>query len=106
MRVRRTIGVGSVLCGAILLTVSSSRLIWAQDSTARTVDQYACKDVMREHGGNRDVTIAFLHGYLLGKSGSSTFNIDELHKQTSAFIERCLDNPGDRAVDVMAKIKG
>jgi hypothetical protein len=24
--------------------------------------------VMREHGGNRDVTIAFLHGYLLGKS--------------------------------------
>jgi HdeA/HdeB family protein len=106
MGVRRTTGPGSVLCAAILLTVSSSGLIWAQDSSGRTVDQYTCKDVMREHGGNRDVTIAFLHGYLLGKSGRSTFNIDELHKQTSAFIERCLDNPGERAIDVMSKIKG
>ena len=60
---------------------------------------------MREHGSNRDVTIAFLHSYLLGKSGRSTFNIDDLHKQTSAFIEYCLDNPGERAVDAMTKIK-
>ena len=77
---------------------------WAQDANGRTVEQYSCKDVMREHGSNRDVTIAFLHGYLLGKSGRSTFNIDDLHKQTSAFIEYCLDNPGQRAVDAMTKI--
>ena len=54
----------------------------------------------------QDVTRAFLHGYLLGKSGRATFNIDDLHKQTSAFIERCLDNPSERAVDAMSKIKG
>jgi hypothetical protein len=78
---------------------------WAQDANGRTVEQYSCKDVMREHGSNRDVTIAFLHGYLLGKSGRSIFNIDDLHKQTSAFIEYCLDNPGQRAVDAMTKIK-
>ena len=71
---------------------------WAQDANSRTVEQYSCKDVMREHGNNRDVTIAL--------SGRSTFNIEDLHKQTSAFIEYCLDNPGERAVDAMAKIKG
>jgi len=49
--------------------------------------------------------LAFLHGYLLGKSGRSTFNIDDLHKQTSAFIEYCLDNPSERAVDAMTNIK-
>jgi hypothetical protein len=78
----------------------------AQDANGRTVEQYSCKDVMREHGSNRDVTIAFLHGYLLGKSGRPTFNVEDLHKQTSAFIEYCLDNPGEHAVDAMAKIKG
>ena len=35
--------------------------------SSRSIEQYTCKDVMREHGGNRDVTIAFLHGYLLAK---------------------------------------
>jgi len=104
MQVRRSIGLGAGL--AVAAVLASSGPIPAQDANSRTVDQYTCKDVMREHGGNRDVTIAFLHGYLLGKSGRATFNIDELHKQTSAFIERCLDNPGERAVDTMAKIKG
>ena len=78
----------------------------AQTANTRTVDQYLCKDVMREHGDNRDVTIAFLHGFLLGKSGSAGFDIDLLHKQTSAFIEYCLDHPGERAVDAMSKTKG
>ena len=67
---------------------------------------FTCKDVMREHGDNRDVTIAFLHGFLLGKSGNGTFDIDALHKQTSDFIEYCLDNPSAKAVDAMSKIKG
>jgi len=78
----------------------------AQAGNTRTIEQYTCKDVMREHGDNRDVTIAFLHGFLLGKSGSGTFDIDAMHKQTSDFIEYCLDNPSAKAVDAMSKVKG
>ena len=78
----------------------------AQAANTRAIDQYTCKDVMREHGDNRDVTIAFLHGFLLGKSGNATFDIDALHKQTSDFIEYCLDNPTAKAVDAMSRIKG
>ena len=78
----------------------------AQEAKSRSIEQYSCKDVMREHGDNRDVTIAFLHGFLLGKSGTSTFDLDTMHKQTSAFIEHCLDNPAERAVDAMSKVKG
>ena len=78
---------------------------WAQDAKDRTVDQYTCKDVMRESGANRDVAIAFLHGYLLGKSGSSKFNVDVLRKQSDDFIERCLENPGEKAVDAASKVR-
>lgn len=77
----------------------------AQDAKDRTIEQYSCKDVVRESGADRDVAIAFLHGFLLGKSGSSKFNLDVLRKQSNDFIERCLDNPAERALDSMSKIK-
>ncbi len=89
---------------ALLAGLSLSPAL-AQAASGRTVEQYTCKDVMREHGDNRDVTIAFLHGYLLGKSGGSAFDVDALHKETSDFIERCLDNPNEKAVDAMSRVK-
>jgi hypothetical protein len=79
---------------------------FAQDAPERTTDQYKCKDIMRESGTQRDVAIGFIHGYLLGRSGSNKFNIETLQKQTQAFIERCLDNPNETAMDAMAKVKG
>jgi hypothetical protein len=78
----------------------------AQDTKDRTIEQYACKDVMRESGVDRDVAIAFLHGFMLGKSGSTKFNVDVLKKQSDDFIERCLANPDEKAVDAISKIKG
>lgn len=78
----------------------------AQNSRERTVEQYSCKDIMRESGANRDVAIAFLRGFMLGKSGSMKFNLDVLHKQSDDFIERCLTNPDEKAMDAMAKIIG
>jgi hypothetical protein len=95
----------NVALGALILSGLGVTLAAAQSADTRTVDQYTCKDVMREHGDNRDVTIAFLHGFLLGKSGVSIFDTDVLHKQTGAFIEYCLDHPGEKAIDAMAKIK-
>jgi hypothetical protein len=77
----------------------------AQDGRDRTVDQYQCRDIMRDSGADRDVAIAFLHGFLLGKSGQVQFNLDDLHKRTDAFIERCLSNPNEKAVDAMMTVK-
>jgi hypothetical protein len=91
----------AVLCCALL----AADVVHAQDKGDRTIDQYACKDVMRESGANRDVAIAFLHGFILGKSGDNKFNVETLRKQTDAFIERCLDNPGTKAFDAMSDAK-
>ena len=91
-----------VLCGFIGSFFPAS----AQDNTDRAIEQYTCKDILREGGSNREVAIAFLHGFLLGKSGGSKFNIGVLTKQTDDFVDRCLDSPNDKAVDVMTKVKG
>jgi HdeA/HdeB family len=77
----------------------------AQENLDRTVDQYKCREVMREAGPNRDIAIAFLHGYLLGKSGGQRFNLDALHKQTESFLDHCLSNPDGKAVDSMMAVK-
>jgi HdeA/HdeB family len=107
MTMIRNIALGTVILSAAIFPVGP----WfgpalAQDGKSRSIEQYTCKDVMRESGSNRDVAIAFLHGYLLGKSGNSAFDLDTLHKQTSDFIEHCLDNPAEKAVDAMSKVKG
>lgn len=91
----------SLACAALILGEAAH----AQSERNRAVEQYACKDVMRESGANRDVAIAFLHGYLLGKSGGSSFNLDKLQRETDAFIERCLENPGEKALDAMTAVK-
>lgn len=91
---------------AVVLTACCGvRPLGAQEPGDRTVEQYKCKDVIRDSGSNRDVAIAFLHGFLTGKSGSSKFNVDAIHKQTNAFIERCLDNPNETALDAMLSVK-
>ena len=76
-----------------------------QAADDRTIEQFACKDVMRESGQSRDTAIAFLHGFILGKSGQSGFSLEKLTQQTDAFIEQCLDNPNDKAIDTMMKVK-
>jgi hypothetical protein len=95
-----------VLVASVIISGALSMApVLAQDTSERTIDQYACKDILRESGSNRDVAIAFLHGFLLGKSGGSKFNLETLKKQTDAFLDRCLDNPHDKAVDAMMKVK-
>lgn len=97
----------AAVLGAAVLLAGAIAPISAQDSKDRTIEQYSCKDIMRESGANRDVAIAiaFLRGFMLGKSGSTKFNLDVLHKQSDDF-ERCLANPDEKAMDAMAKVIG
>ncbi len=97
------------VCGCLALVAASGLCAYpvaAQDAKMRHVEDYTCKDVMRETGRNREVAIAFLHGYLVGKSARQTFDAGVLAKETNAFMEQCLDHPNDSAAATMLKIKG
>jgi hypothetical protein len=99
MTIARIFAVAALVAAPLLPALAQ------QPSPERTIEQYECKDLMREGGTNREVAIAFLHGFLLGKSGSSKFNLEVLQKQTDAFIDRCLNNPTEKASDAMMKVK-
>ena len=92
------------ILAASIITGSAS--VQAQENKMSKVEDVTCKEVMREHGEARDIAIAFLHGFLLGKSGNSEFDLEKLMDQTDEFIDSCLDNPGEKAVDIMQKVRG
>ncbi len=71
---------------------------------ARDLKDNTCKDVMRLSGQDRDVALALAHGYVLGKKGTTRYEIDKLAAITDKFIDHCLDNPKDNALAAFEKI--
>ena len=64
----------------------------------------SCKDIMRLSGEDRDIALAFAHGYRLGKMNTTKYEIDKLAAITDQFIEHCLDNPNDKALATFEKL--
>ena len=96
----------NILTATVIFTAAfSAGSVSAQDKSDRTADQFICKDVLRQNGPSREVAIAFVHGYLLGKSGGTKFNVAAMAQQTDAFVERCLDNPNEKVLDAMMKVQ-
>ena len=62
-----------------------------------------CKDVMILSGEDREITIAFAHGYMLGKKNTTQYVPEELGKATDNFMDYCLDHPKDNALAVFEK---
>lgn len=61
-----------------------------------------CRDIMILSGLDRDVTIAFLHGYLVGKAGDTQVDSEKLTDSTEVFLHTCLDNPDAKALEVLS----
>jgi hypothetical protein len=63
-------------CEGVLVIASAV----AQEQTEMDIAKYACKDVMRDP--NHEVAIAFLPGYLPGKTNATKFDVEAIGKQT------------------------
>jgi hypothetical protein len=68
------------------------------------LSNYSCKDIMRMSGNDRDLAIVALHAFSMGKKGTTKIDITELSGATDAFVETCLDNPKENALDTMEKL--
>ncbi len=90
-----------IIATAICLSMAITSV--AQDKTTRDLNDLFCKDIMRLSGSDRDIAMAALHGFMLGKKGTTTYNPEQLAKATDQFIEYCLDNPAAKVLDVCSK---
>jgi len=75
----------------------------ASNEESKSINDYLCKDILRASGNDRDIAIAFMHGYLMGKSGEHVINKPRLSKATDDFIEACLGDANSKAITTLKK---
>jgi hypothetical protein len=89
---------------ASMLFVGGSVALAEEPSAKKDLNEFVCKDVMRLSGSERENALALLHGYRLGKLGTTQYQIDALSELTDRFIDHCLDNPNDKALETFEKL--
>ena len=82
----------------------STAALAEEPSTKKDLNEYLCKDVMRLSGSEREASLALVHGYRLGKMGTTQFDVEALSDLTDRFIDHCLDNPNDKALEAFQKL--
>ncbi len=84
-----------LLCGVLAPFAAQAQ----QDE--RDLDNIECREIMILSGLDRDTAIAFMHGYLVGQSDETTFQLSRLTEATEIFLNDCLEKPDNNAVSVM-----
>ncbi len=87
-----------------VLVFAASSVSAEEKASMNDLNNYLCKDVMRLSGEDREVSIALVHGYRLGKMGTTQFNTDALAEITDKFLDYCLDNPNEKALASFEKV--
>ena len=94
---------GLLLVGAHA-TAQTSSAKSAKSDAADDLERYLCKDLMRMSGDDRVIALSALHGYTLGRKGTTKYVPSELSKTSDAFVEHCLSNPNDKALQAFTKL--
>ena len=89
---------------ASALFVGGSATLAEEPSTQKDLSAFQCKDLMRLSGSEREYALAFVHGYRLGKMNTTQYDIEALAAITDKFIDHCLDNPNDNALESFEKL--
>ena len=104
MRKSSVVAAATAILTALSLSWTSALAADPPSQNARDLRDNTCKDVMRLSGQDRDVALALAHGYVLGKKGTTKYEIDKLAAITDKFIDHCLDNPKENALAAFEKI--
>ena len=95
----------SVVTAAMLAAMSlTAATALAAEADQRDFSTNLCKDVMRMSGAERDLALAFAHGYVLGKKGTTKFDIQALQEVTDKFLDYCLDHPQENALKTFERV--
>ena len=88
----------------VLATLAVTNTNAGDPKGSKDLSSYACKDVMRLSGAERDIALALLHGYRLGKKDTTQFETGALARATDSFLDYCLDHPDENALAAFAKV--
>jgi hypothetical protein len=91
-----------VAISSVLLAAAASAA-GAVQSTA-DITTVTCRDIMSSDDRGRELSMAYMHGYLNGKAGSTVLELDKNAAITDKVRDFCLDNPTAKFVETFEKL--
>ncbi len=99
---------GLSIIGAVTFAASTflgSNVLAAEPADGKDdLGRFLCKDVMRLSGDEREIAMALAHGYVLGRKGTTEYDVEVLANITDQFIDHCLDHPNQNALQSFEKL--
>ncbi len=64
-----------------------------------------CKDLLLMEGDQRDSTLVFFHGVMLGRSQTTMLDSEKISNQTDKVLEMCIAEPDSKLMSVFEKTR-
>jgi len=98
MRAAALVLLALALCGAAA---------WAAETTVSAlkidIGKMTCKELMGGNDLDREVGIAYFHGFLAGKTNSQVVDVKATSERTDKVKDYCLSNPASTVMDAFTK---
>ena len=101
---RSTFALATIATVAVFAFNVAGTAVAEPTDTKKDLGTFSCKQVMRLSGEDREVALALAHGYVLGKKGTTQYEIEALAQITDQFIDYCLDHPTENALQSFERI--
>ena len=93
-----------VLTTALFSLIGANTFAAEPSNATDDLRDSSCKEIMRLSSDEREIAIALAHGYVLGKKGTTQYQVEVLANITDQFIDYCLDHPTENALASFEKL--
>ncbi len=90
--------------GIALATAASAAIAEEPIKSITDITAVTCKDVMSSDDRGRELSMAYMHGYLNGKAGNTSLELDRNAAITDKVRDHCLDNPTAKFVETFETV--
>ncbi len=97
---------GLALSFAFFASVPFGAMAQNTDNVVLQMEEFTCRDMLIRSGFERDFTIAYMHGFMSGKMGETTFNANKLTLATDAVLDYCISNPDAALMTAFEEARG
>lgn len=93
----------NIIAAFVVFGVAAPGVAVAQSEPAEPIDitQTTCRDLLLAPGDEETHIMIYFQGYVSGKRGETTADVDALSVAAGAVMSACVDDPSAKLLDVL-----
>jgi hypothetical protein len=89
--------------GAVLVAMPALADTMKSEEPVIDIAKLTCKELMSGNDTDREVGIAYFHGFIAGKANRNALDVYAAGASTDKVTDYCLSNPASTVMDAFAK---